>query len=227
MDTKSISNSSMEPTTTHGNELSSQTHWNNTTHQFLFFDVTYSIVERIYGFLMISVQCTIYAIMTYLFIANDSEQVSVTVSLANIDKSDNQKCVSDLNLSVNDFYCNGDEGAGNASKWAAAVAVILMFVFLTPDVVKAISTFKYGKIASILIIFESFCGLCATLILITALPYDASALDIVLGAVGVVFIHDMDEKIYEAIEAQTPKMKKIYLAVLVFVVGAGFLAASV
>ena len=165
--------------------------------------------------------------MTYLAVKNDSEEVSVTVDLANTDKSSEQKCSTDLGLTIDDFYCNVNAGGDNGSRLAAAVAVTLMFVFLTPDVMKAISTIKYGRMASILIIFESFCGLVATLLLISTFPYDASALDIVLGAVGVVFIHDMDEKIQEAINQQSQKSRKIYLGCFTFIVGVGLIAASV
>ena len=172
-------------------------------------------------------RCGIYGIMTYLAIKNDSEEVSVTVDLANTAQLENQKCVQDLGLTIDAFYCNGNGGGDNGSRLAAAVAVILMFVFLTPDVMKAISTMKYGKMASALIIFESFCGFIATLLLISTLPYDASALDIVLGAVGVVFIHDMDEKIHEAIHEKSEKAKRIYLGLLVFIVFVGLLGASV
>ena len=194
--------------------------WGMSTHQYLFpsnSDVGVPLVRKIAAYCMIICQLLIYIGITWISSQKDRREVSVVANIGNSHAAD-QRCF-DIGITEDDFYCNGNAGSSNFV--AVGAANMLVLVFMTPDIVKAIANFQLGIVGSLLIIIEGIGAMACTVFLIATLPYDSDSLDIVLSAVGVAFVHDMDEKFYDAIRFLKSRDVAIYLGVIIVLVFGG------
>lgn len=200
--------------------------WGTSTHQYLFtsnWSKPVPLIYKIVGYTMIVLQILIYIGVAVISSQVDKREVAVVANIGD-SHNQNQLCVEDVGLTVNDFYCNGNAGSNNIV--TNGVANVLILVFMTPDIVKAITNFNLGIIGSLLIIFEGFCAIACTVSLIVFLPYDSENLDVILSAVGIAFVHDMDEKFYDAIRCLKARDASIYFVIVVVIVVGGAIAAG-
>eukprot|EP01083_Nonionella_stella_P247535 858098_1 len=99
------------------------------------------------------------------------------------------------------FLCPTDNGE-NSTAWIYFPMGILILCFILPDISKALRSFSKRCAASFwaaIIILESVMGIIAAIIIAgdVGASYGAGFIEYIMAAVGVIFIHDLDEKIFE------------------------------
>ena len=140
---------------------------------------------------------------------NESE-VLVTIVLGS-KKNEDQLCVSDVGATIDDFLCSG---SGGTAEWMVVVAyAVLISQFLLPDLVRAVRTFRVGPAVSIAIVLEVVVAVAASNFFVSTFVKSAGPLDTIFAAVAVIFIHDLDEKVYASFGALSDRMKVILAAI--------------
>ena len=79
---------------------------------------------------------------------------------------------------------------------------------------------------SILIIIQGLCAFGSALMINIYLPIDSNDLDHILAAIGVLFVHELEEKMYQIVNKASKITKIVFLTVFVIVVAAGAVAAQ-
>jgi len=211
----------------------------DSTFQFLFVSEvkesssTVSLVDKTLAVTVYVAQCTFYIYLTYVAMVTWSEDhVSLAIDYYNCQTYSNSNSEWPGELDWSEFaqwgplMCSAGGDADGA--WDKAIPALMLFTwFVAKDIVGGIYLFKYGcraRIVGALMLFQVLLGFCccswmAMAALLTGGPENA-----ILTAVGVAFIHDLDEKvrsIYEFIRPSTEKRRQLYivLTVIGFIIG--------
>eukprot|EP01084_Bolivina_argentea_P221763 375538_1 len=119
--------------------------------------------------------------------------------------------------------CNQKESACMVLTTGSLVSIMLVG-FLWADVINVLTIFKTNYIASILCLMELLIAIiCGFLIGL----YSESDFDAIGGAIGILFVHDLDEKVYASMELTKSSIYKKLLAVFLWIVVSISLSFSV
>mmetsp|Transcript_4514 Transcript_4514/g.7543 ORF Transcript_4514/g.7543 Transcript_4514/m.7543 type:complete len:236 (-) Transcript_4514:219-926(-) len=168
----------------------------DSTHCFIFEDVVevngeqhkVGFVDRLYAYLVITFQYGVYLYLATLAASDiKGDTVPVEIGHANCGDDNSQPSLANLECSAND-----------ESPVPIFLALITLAFFIMPDVAGCLQLFKRSgvrsKIAALFILGETMLALAAGAIF-ARLGNVSSSGDAFLGCVGVVFVHDIDEKI--------------------------------
>lgn len=143
--------------------------------------------------LQYALEIFIFWIVQYELVNEDS--VSVTI---NNDQCQNYQDNGNYTEFSTSFGCNAE----NTIWWnsfAVFFSSIVLGKFLFYDIIAAVKGYKINRIASIFILLECLFAFIAGNMFFVG-TRSISAIDILLGAVAVIFIHDIDESVKKAID---------------------------
>jgi len=176
----------------------------DSSHQFLYIPNA-SCLKKVISLLVIFFQIGVYSFFAKV-IADDLKSDEVPIMIKHgecfADKLGVSLPLTNISDKLGKFACGASE-SGAVTYISSFAAVGFLTTFVIPDVGQAFSGFKTNGIWSViggcLLLIESF--LCLTAgALFAAAGSKLGPLDAFLGCVGVVFIHDLDEKIREGLD---------------------------
>eukprot|EP01083_Nonionella_stella_P126483 382848_1 len=164
-----------------------------------------SITLAVLGVVVLAVQCVVnYVIIETGYEELARDQVPVTIHFNDCGYND------DARLNLDDFRCEiRDNSIG-----FLALAMILVSVFLQYDYfasIKVILTERriWCKFAALLILLETMVTTWACCLYAYQGWWSHQGYDVIMNTVGILFIHDLDEKLFEA--GSVIKMEEIRL----------------
>jgi len=170
------------------------------TNEFLYVPGN-SAKKKVLAVFVIAFQIVMYGYFAYAISADIKEdQVPVVIKHSNC--FDGDKAKPTITDQLGNFACGADQGSLKTGLLSGA-AMSFLAPFVVPDIGQALSGFKKNGMSSfagsVLILVESI------LCMVAGGFFAASGsrlgpLDAFLGCVGVVFIHDLDEKVREGLD---------------------------
>ena len=191
-------------------ESSNLNMWSNTTHQYLYNLSESTCTKKLIAIFVIIIQFYVYGVVSYLSYQQERENeankkiINVKLDLDNeglqYEYGKQQSCgTNGLDASMDDLLCY-DREVGSLNPNAVFIWGGLIIVYVLPDLVKAIKSFKRNFMVSIVLILEVIAAIVASVFVVLS-QSEVTDLGVLYSAVAIIFIHDIDEKVYEIVQA--------------------------
>jgi len=194
--------------------------FSDSTHQFLYAtklnedgrDIHWG--DKLVAILVLVVQCGLYI---YLFQAASGDVGSDEVPVTMAHGACGEKNFENLKCDADDI-----------SSGPLSTSIILFLCFMAPDIGGALSLILKGslmaKVTGVVLLAEVFMATlcCAMMAIVGGL---SSGADAIMAAVGVAFIHDLDEKV-RLVYSSVPKFKHLII-LIVFTLAMGGICVGV
>lgn len=190
--------------------------FNESTHKyFIYFGIDHSINGLVLSLLTLGIQLGSYVIVLLEgialteYVGRSNNQYGVTIGRCPGNGERFTILDTDTFLASN-FYCDKFDRSGNSSDdniWeilgGMMLSFILLILYVAYDILACIKVFLstpslWSKFAILVIMAESALGFYCGVVFAYAAVFNGSPYEALVNCVGVLFIHDLDEKIYEA-----------------------------
>ena len=192
------------------NNIDKELMFEESTHGYLYNES--NIWEKILSFYIIILQYALY----FTFIIIGISEIEDDTTTINIERCSNLHSTTTPEEFVELVSCEDFNKVSQFSTITLVFSIIVLSKFLLFDMVEAIRGFKRNFIASILIIIEGFLAYIAGFSFIMD-GRQTSSIDMLMGAVAVIFVHDIDEVVKKSVK-KLPKNWCILVVPVVFVV---------
>jgi len=195
----------------------------DSTHNYLLrHDVASDL--KLLGYLVIVVQLVCYIVLL-VEVLGDAGKHNVPVEV-HLRGCEDEHLHSSMTIS--DLYCEVNDVQSNLTAIVAGLLIVMSFV--APDVFAALRIFKHHLMVSFLLLVESGIAVLVSTLLIFETAQQG-AIQVMAAGVGVMFVHDIDEKIKLAVDQIAQRWKcccccrkhcptsNLFLLAIYFVVG--------
>eukprot|EP01083_Nonionella_stella_P072658 195952_1 len=191
--------------------------WTSSTHSY-FFSSESSCADKFVASIVLLFQYFMYFVMV-LWTTTSHSDLGI-VYWEGVDDYEQDLC-GNMGHTFDDLHCLSHSTEGIGSGPAIMVVFTLLLCFIMPDIFKAFKSFSHSCLFAILIIIEGVFGLFAA----AYIGYDASKevnadlLNPMLATVGILFVHDIDEKVFGGVKHSSDCGKIIFIVSILVIAG--------
>ena len=122
----------------------------------------------------------------------------------------NESGCDDDTIDVNNLYCENTQSGNGAAIFGAVMSMLLVALWLLHDMITLVEAFKQSIFMSILLLCELIVAyLCAWIYMVLGMRVGVS--EAIFGGIAVIFVHDLDEQVYKAVNLLIIKKRRSWL----------------